>query len=506
MSEKRDLLKRLEDADSDAEVLAAFAEARGPKIPSLADLQAWYPKCLQSVKDEVKARLLALWPNLRRYELFPSQRSLALGPSVGDAGPLAVTGPFLSAWREDETLLHPWAILVKSWQQHCPPAQANLIVTRERRPPRDRHALELSRAAAVLHVASLAVVEVDGEPFVSDAPLGPGIVQRYRVSPTSEQPDLDEILKPYPRTIQGHATAGTLVETVANLDLGGDERSPLRADMLRLGQIAYALTRTIHVSEAEGAVLLGGKNTPALRNRLNRALWGLRSLRVQVRDDVFYALADAEPGLVNALGPPRWWSEAMRERERQVRKRKGRRARLPRSDQPLAFRLAGGLFRPPSFGRADGGRRGSAVGSSGHLGNTIAGIEAALTWGRTTGRGKGARIPSYVTPSQKGRHGEHLFFPAWKILRVSGENVTRESMDNTARARYRRRAAALEQAGYFLGGGEAAHAGDTIEIVEQKRGSRRQEAGLVVRATARFCEAYAKGERVRISADRLLKP
>lgn len=508
MSEKQDLLTELGDAESDDAVLAAFAKAGGRAKPSLAQLEAWYPNCLQSVKDEVSDRLDALRPNdiLRRYELFPAQRSLALDFGSVDASPLAVTGPFLEAWRKNTRLRHPWAIIVRSWQEHCPLARANLIVTRERRPPRDRQALELNRAAAVLHVASLAVVEVDGEPFVSHAPLQPGTVQRYRVTPTTEQPDLGEILEPYPRNLQGQATAGALVETVAKLDLTGDERSPLRADMLRLGQIAHALTRTIHVSEADGAVLLGGKNTPALRKRLNRALWGLRGLRVRVGDGVFYALVDAEPGIVNALGPPRWWLQAMRECEEQRRELKGKRKRSSRSEHPLAYRLSGGLFRRQSFGRAGGGRRGSAVGASGRLGQTIAGIEAALSWGRTPGRGKGARMPSYLTPIQKGKHGEHIFFPAWRVLRVSGEKVTRESMDNTAQARFRRRAAALEQAGYFLDGHAAAPAGDTIEIVEQKRGSRSQEAGLVVRATARFCEAYVKGERVRIPADRLLKP
>ena len=227
-------------------------------------------------------------------------------------------------------------------------------------------------------------------------------------------------------------------------------------------------------------------------------------LRVKVGDGVFYALADAEPGPVNALGPPRWWLQEMRERER--REQRGRRDRLARSKHPLAYRLSGGLFRRLSFGRAGGGRRGSAVGSSGRLGQTIAGIEGALTWGPTHGRGEHARMPSYVTPIQKGKHGEPVFFPAWRVLRVSGENVTAESMDNTAQARFGRRARSLEEAGYFVGGHAAALAGDTLEIVERKLGSRSQQAGLVVRATARFCAAYVKNERVRISADRLLKP
>lgn len=505
MSKKEDLRVRLGAAESDADVIADFAKMKGRAIPSLAQLEEWYRNCLPSVRGEVDARIRALRPHgLHSRELFPKQHSLALGSSAGDAGPLAVTKVFLPAWETDRTLQHPWAILIKSWQEHCPLSRADLIVTRERNPPPDKRALELSRAAALLQLATLTVVEVDGEPFVSDAPLRPGTVQLYRVMPMIEQPDLSPALKPYPDTIQGQATAGALVEALAQLDLTGDERAPLRADILRLGEIAYALNKTVHFSESTGAMLLGGRNTPAIRRRLNRALWGLRGLRVQV-GDVFYALADAEPGPVNALGPPRWWAEEMRKREQRNRERKGRRGRSPRSGHPLAYRLSGGLFRPLSFGRKKDKRRGPEVGVSGRLGQTIAGIEAALTWGPTPGRGKHARDPRYVTPVAKGKHGEPVVFPAWKVLRVAGENVTPESMDNTARARYRRRALSLEDAGYFLEGREAAVAADTIEIVERRVGKKSQAAGLVVRATARFCEAYVKGVHDRIPADRLLK-
>lgn len=505
MSERKDILKLLRAATSDADVLAAFAKTKGqPAIPTLAALEKWYPNCLESVKNEVQARLRALWPHrpLQQYDLFPAQRSLSLLSSDEDISPFGVTGPFLRAWEKNHSLRHPWAILVKSWQEHCPLPQANLIIMREPKPPNNRRVLELNRAAAMLQLATLAVVEVDGAPFASDVPLRPGTLQRYEVVRFVEQRDLDPILQPHPKTIQGRATAGALVEALANLDLTGDERSKLRGDILRLGEIAYALTRTVHISEADGAILLSGRNTPAARRRFNRALWGLRALRVQAGEDgVFYALADAEPGLVNALGPPRWWSLAMSEQKRMGRGRK----RKP-SDKPLAYRLSGGVFRRLSFGRARHGGRGPEAGASGHLGKTIAGIEAALTWGRTPGRGKDARTPGYVTPLQTGRHGEDLFFPAWQILRVSGENVTPDSMDNTAQQRYRRRAQSLRDAGYFLErkGQAAADAGDTIEIVEQRKGSKIQEPGLVVRATARFCHAYAKGTRVRVPADRLL--
>ena len=50
-------------------------------------------------------------------------------------------------------------------------------------------------------------------------------------------------------------------------------------------------------------------------------------------------------------------------------------------------------------------------------------------------------------------------------------------------------------------------AGDTIEIVRQVKGGRGHEAAIVVRATARFCAAYARGgERTEIPASHLLLP
>ena len=70
--------------------------------------------------------------------------------------------------------------------------------------------------------------------------------------------------------------------------------------------------------------------------------------------------------------------------------------------------------------------------------------------------------------------------------------------------RYRKRLSMLEAAGYFTSRRGTAPAGDTIEIVERKRPGPGQPAGLIVRATARYCASYA-GERTRIPAARLLE-
>ena len=50
----------------------------------------------------------------------------------------------------------------------------------------------------------------------------------------------------------------------------------------------------------------------------------------------------------------------------------------------------------------------------------------------------------------------------------------------------------------------AALAGGTVEVVERVRGSRGRKAGLIVRASARFCAAYEVNERVNVPVSRLL--
>ena len=138
------------------------------------------------------------------------------------------------------------------------------------------------------------------------------------------------------------------------------------------------------------------------------------------------------------------------------------------------------------------------VGVWGGLHRTLAGLEAALSYGPTGGRGPGARIPSFLQPERRGGPGPAVFVPWDKLLALAGECVPHGGEGRkTAGRRYRRRVEALVDLGYLTENGEAS-AADTVEIVERKPGRRHgTEAGVVVRATARFVEAHRRAQNPR---------
>ena len=122
------------------------------------------------------------------------------------------------------------------------------------------------------------------------------------------------------------------------------------------------------------------------------------------------------------------------------------------------------------------------------------GVEAALTWGPTAGKGPGGRIPDYLKPVRKGGPGPDVFIPARNVLRLAGEKAPDDAPSSTLRMRYKRRIEALEAAGLVVEDGQAAApAGDTVEIVRIMKG-KRQQGGLGVRASAKFVEAYQLGQ------------
>ena len=131
-----------------------------------------------------------------------------------------------------------------------------------------------------------------------------------------------------PKTLDGRATAGVLFEGLAGM-YTGDERNPLRADLIRLGRIAYALTGPTIFTEAEGAILIGGADTEANRARWWSAMKAGHNMTVTLdpRTGRWVKVLDVDPDLKGNswFGPPRWWLE-----------RSG----------PMAYRLTGGLFRP----------------------------------------------------------------------------------------------------------------------------------------------------------------
>ena len=402
----------------------------------------------------------------------------ALRMESTDDNLLRWTAPPVGGW---PAVAHPLAPLVAAWQvwrlkRGDTPDKVHVLVNQERRPPQKTEPLRLARMPGLLALvqAPLEAVEVDGEPLVS---VTPDARFRYRVLPP-EQGDLF----PAPRTLDKRATGGALVEAIASVPLGGDERSPLRADLLRIGTLAYALTGSVRLTPGEMSTLIVGSDTPQGREQALTLVWLMRSMAIAPAGEPWAAF-DAEPGAVHRIGPPGWWLD---------------------QTGPRAYRLVGALFR-----RMPGAGRKAA--RWGVLERTLSGIEGALLWGPTAGKGRGGRLPDAVRPVRRGGPGAPVRIPWHLVLRVSGEHVTPEMLGagtDTLNKRYQRRVGALEAVGYFVPEtGGAAPAGDTIEIVRQVKGGRHHEAAIVVRATARFCAAYATGaEQTRLPASHLLSP
>ena len=91
-------------------------------------------------------------------------------------------------------------------------------------------------------------------------------------------------------------------------------------------------------------------------------------------------------------------------------------------------------------------------------------------------------MPDALRPARKGGPGPQVWI-AWRdAITLAGENVAADATGQGSEGRrYRRRVDALIAAGYEVGPrGEAAPAGDTVEIARAQSGGRhRGEAGVV---------------------------
>ena len=534
--------KALAAAESDADVLAAVARGINPDgdPPTPEALAKWWPECPEAVA-ETESRLAALVRCVAVLEDEPSYKGLAayigrifpttsglyyitldrlpapvphggignafidderdhpdghaseldgLRPRAG--GPLRLSRVWMAARKRDRKgcPAFPLAPIVRAWlDRPRDPSRRHLIVTAERYPPKGREPLTLARTPGALQLATLAVVEVDGAPFAVREPDGRRTIKRRARIAEAAQADLF----PGPRNLAGQATGGAVLEAVAQLWMTGDERNPLRGDVLRLGNMATSLTGAVKLTHAEGALLVAGRDSDPNRERFNRAAWGLRGLAYEGAPGQWWALADSEPGPLSRIGPVRWWLDYWRIAD--GLKGTARTAALEKAGfggAPIGYRLSGGLFR--------------SVSQWGTTGRTVAGIEGALSWRTSAGAGSQGRTPDNLRPVRRGGPGPEVFVPWWQVLRLAGENVGPDTPSRGAPGqRYRDRVAALEKARYMTRRNATALAGDTIEVVEVRRGARNRPAGIVVRASARYCAAYALNVRTRLPASRLLE-
>ena len=342
---------------------------------------------------------------------------------------------------------------------------------------------QLTKQPGLLSMAMLEAVKVDGEPIASRVPLHtlePAAGCPRRALHRVREPVQGELFAG-PRTLAGNTTGGLLIAAIAAYDLDGDERSPLRGGLLWLGKLAYALQGSARLSDAELALLLTGRDTPATHAQALRTLevgrwlacwWGGRWVTLL---DAEVGPPDPTGGRVHRLGAPRWWQDMQ-------------------AGGPHAWRLSGGLWRLPATNRLV---RGGIDKQRDALLRTLDGLEAALAWGD-------------CRPVRPGGPGPDIFVPWWLVLRLSGEPVTATMpTTGTEGRRYRRRTAALESAGYVIpAGASAAPAGDTVEIVRIVLGTNRHtpDPGLTVRLSARYCEAAIRTDRALARQTGILRP
>ena len=470
--------------------------------------------CSQDALAEAEKRLTALWPKSELWVWLEDVEAVAIPPTdlpvfqdKPQRGTLSALGTFgegysmldlaeiQAAWtaQGEPQPPHPLGPIVQAWQARPLPVSKNqrqVLVTA--RMPASRGLVErpLTRSPGMVQLAS---VPIDRQPFVSKAPdtIDGQVRQIHRLSTPQNAEQM--MLWPGPRRIGRRDIQDPIIATLAAMNLTGDGRLTIRGDLYRVALLAYALSGATTISEDDGARwLTGGGATKANRRRWLTALDLGDSVRLRYESGHWFKLlvAEVDQHGQSYLAPPKWWTG--------------------QDDGLAGWRLAGGLWRPALLG--DAPQQGTSAGYWGGLHRTIAGLEAALTWGRSAGKGKGGRIPDALKPERKGGPGPVVFFPWRMVLTVAGERVEDQApAQGAAGRRYRRRVGALEAAGYVCHGGDSstATAGDTVEIVQIQRGQKYQGGGLSVRATDRFCAAYAAGQDARnweqVSAAHILK-
>ena len=392
-------------------------------------------------------------------------------------------------------LLHPLGTIVRAWlKRPRSPENRHLITTANglvRSPALVSHALlsPLESPALVSHALlsplEIYAVTVDGIPVGSPRPDMRMRACRRGASEKGE-------MRSSPRTLGGLPLDDAVLVTLARYPLTGDERSPLRSDSYRLSLFTCALTGSVTLTEREGVQLLTGSDavTEASKRRWWEATKCLRNFVLTIDPDTqewvdFARVWRTADGDVS-LSPPPWMMKAGYKR----------------------YALSGALFRSAQLDSTE--KQGTTLGYWGSLHRTLAGLEAALSYGTTAGRGRDGRIPDALRPANgRSGPGPAVFVPWRNLISLSGEPVTEENKSVENR-RYGRRVRGLIEAGYLCNGKSPAKARDTVEIHRVQKGNRWQPGGLWVRATARLVEAQkliqskSKEAWIRMPADCVL--
>ena len=165
--------------------------------------------------------------------------------------------------------------------------------------------------------------------------------------------------------------------------------------------------------------------------------------------------------------------------------------------------LPGIVLGPPAWLRAkgvqytltaEGGQSAQARIRAGveRSGRIVTGLEFYLA---TSFAGKSNSIAPYLEPQRRGGPGPEVFVPWNLCLKMAGDawDEWDPRAKKAAVKSYNRFVNRLETCGYFTSDSllSEAAAGDSIEILERKKGGNGRTAGVRIRASARFCQAAA---------------
>ncbi len=379
--------------------------------------------------------------------------------------------------------------LVDAWQHRAKLASCRHIIVPAPGMNRTAHVLDAASAPLV------EVIDVDGEPLASAAPSERAAARRsYRIHriPAARQRKL------FPDTMPPHPTGDLILSALAQYPLVRDERraGAIRGDIKRVAELAMNLTGATTITEAQGVFLLTGSATvtDASKQRWHEAVEVGRALtlRINERTHEWRELLNASSVGKDAavvLAPPVWFVNERHE------------------STGVGWRLSSSLWTP-----AGDTTNGLQQGYWGAIARTLSGFEAILSYTSTAGRGRDGRIADALRPVRTGGPGAPLFLTWREVLACAGEYVDPADTggkDSSAGRRYRWRISEMARLGHLCASRSAtAPAGGTVEIVERKNGGRGHEAGLMIRATARYCEAARKAQHrenwTRVPAQNLL--
>ena len=379
---------------------------------------------------------------------------------------------WLEARKHGLGLPHPLGPIVATWQGQAtaPPSRTHAVVL----PHAGAH---YTRTPGLMSAALLSPVEavtVDDQPFGSRAPTR--LFKRLPAALVEHEPLGLTLGSAGPRTLDG-AAVDPVLKVLSRVPFDIDSRNPLRSDVLTLVRLGCAIKVGVRLPLDDVARVLRGRDGRVRHSARRRAQDAVSagSMKVWHEDQAFQVVrAYTGSGHVVIL-PAVWWQGG-----------KGRAG---------AWRLSGALYRLQWAGAKQGGHRRMAEG-----------IEAALSWTSPTGN---SRIPAAFEPECPGGPGPEYTIDWRHVMYLSGEPYPKAN-DATARRTYRNRAAAFIEAGYVVPrrkgrpSMQAAPAGDTWEIVDQLPGR------LIVRASARYCEAVKLSQRPAnfkpVTLARLLQP